>query len=283
MHGIHETSAGVAAGLVLVLILGLAAGAGAQGQRANGLPAPPTFDEGAVERGKSALFAQCGFCHGANGRGGDGGPDLVRSVLAIDDEGGKQLGDFVKIGRPDKGMPSFPNLTQQQISDIATFLHREVYRASNRQSYEILDILVGDAKAGEAFFNGAGKCNTCHSASGDLKGAGSKYDPVTLQGRIVMPRRGNPAGGRGSAPDTGPLTMVTVTLPSKPPVSGVLLRVTDFDVMLRDSSGATRSFTRNGDIPKVDVKDPLQGHVDLLSKYKDSDIHNLTAYLVTVK
>jgi cytochrome c oxidase cbb3-type subunit III len=283
MHGLHETSAGAAACLMLALIMGLAVSASAQSQRGDGLPPPPRFDEATAERGKAAFFAQCGFCHGANARGGDGGPDLVRSVLVIDDEGGKQLGDFAKIGRADKGMPSFPGLTSQQISDIATFLHREIYQASNRRTYEILNILVGDAKAGEAFFNGAGKCNACHSTSGDLKGVSGKYDVLALQGQIVMPRRGNPAGGGGGASDTGPLTTVTVAFPSGPPTSGVLLRVTDFDVTLRDSSGAVHSFTRNGEIPKVEVNDPLQAHVDLLLKYKDADIHNLTAYLVTLK
>lgn len=247
----------------------------------------PEFDMAVVERGKATFFVSCGFCHGASARGGDGGPDLIRSVLVLDDEGGKELGEFLKVGRPDKGMQAFPNLTREQITDIATFLHQQIYAVATRRDYQILDILVGDAKAGEAYFNGAGKCNTCHSATGDLKGVGAKYDPVTLQGRIVMPRSGrggSPGGGRGGSPEMARLQpVVTVTLPSGQSYSGALVRVTDFDVILRESSGALRSFTRNDDVPKVEVRDPMQVHIEMLSKYKDSDIHNLTAYLVTLK
>jgi mono/diheme cytochrome c family protein len=265
--------------LTFALIVALAFG-----QR-GGAPQGPQFDQAAVDRGKATFIANCGFCHGTNARGGDGGADLIRSVLVLDDEEGKEIGEFLKLGRPDKGMQSFPNLTPQQVSDIATFLHREIYMAANRRTYEILDILVGDAKAGETYFNGAGKCNTCHSSTGDMKGIGAKYDPVTLQGRIVMPPRGT-AGGRGGGggPEIpGPLTTVTVSFPTGQSYSGALVRVTDFDVTLRDSSGAFRSFTRNGEVPKVETKDPLLAHVDMLSKYKDADIHNLTAYLVTLK
>lgn len=243
----------------------------------------PQFDQAAVERGQQLFVAQCGFCHGSNATGGQSGPDLIRSVLVIGDENGKQLGEFLKAGRPDKGMPKF-DLTEEQSRDIATFLHQRIAAVINRGGYKILDILVGDAKAGEEFFNGAGKCNACHSPTGDLKGVGSRYDPVTLQGRIVMPR-GRGGRGRGARDGQPPrsLPTVTVTLPSGQSFSGVLLRITDFDVTLRDDSGVFRSFTRDGDTPKVEVKDPLQAHIDMLPKWKDSDLHNMTAYLVTLK
>ena len=277
MHGLHEAGSGMTA-----LILALVLTAAAQGQRGGAPPTPP-YDAAVAERGKSTFLVNCGFCHGTNARGGDGGPDLIRSVLVLDDEKGKELGEFLKIGRVDKGMPNFPALTSDQISDIATFLHSEIYLAANRRTYEIRDILVGDAKASEAFFNGAGKCSSCHSPNGDLKGIGAKYDAVILQGRIVMPRGQRGAGGRETAEPQKSDPAVTVTFPSGQSYSGTLVRVTDFDVTLRDSSGQIRSFTRDDDTPKVEIKDPLQAHIDMLSKYKDADIHNLTAYLTTLK
>src|SRR5499427_8934039 len=155
------------------------------------------FDQAAVERGQKMFVAQCGFCHGSKATGGQSGPDLIRSVLVMGDEDGKQLGEFLKEGRPDKGMPKF-EMSQEQNKDIATFLHQRIAAVIDRGAYKILNILVGDAKAGEAFFNGAGKCNTCHSPTGDLQGIGAKYDPITLQGRIVMPR-GRGGRGRGAA------------------------------------------------------------------------------------
>jgi len=243
----------------------------------------PRFDQAAVDRGQQMFVAQCGFCHGSNATGGQSGPDLIRSVLVMDDEDGKELSEFLKIGRPEKGMPRF-DLSQEQTKDIAAFLHQRITAAANRGGYKILNILVGDAKAGEAYFNGTGKCNTCHSPTGDLQGIGAKYDPVTLQGRIVMPRgRGGRGRGAGGAPSPSSLPTATVTQPSGQSFSGLLLRITDFDVVLRDADGMTRSFTRDGDKPKVEVKDPLQAHVDLLAIWKDSDIHNMTAYLVTLK
>ena len=258
--------------------------AGARGGGGFGGPRGRTIDEGAAGRGQQLFVAQCGFCHGTNATGGQSGPDLIRSVLVMGDENGKQLGEFLKVGRVDKGMPKF-DFSQEQSTDIATFLHQRIAVAIDRGNYKILDILVGDAKAGEAFFNGEGKCNTCHSAENDLKGIGARYDPATLQGRIVMPRsrRGFGPGRRGEGESQTTAITVTVTLGSGESFSGVLVRITDFDVTLRDSSGVRRSFTRDGDTPKVEVKDPLQAHVDKLSTWKDSDIHNLTAYLVTLK
>ena len=249
-------------------------------------PAAPGFDPAAVERGQQLLTAECGFCHGTNARGGGRGPDLTRSALVQDDENGKQLGEFLRIGRPDRGMPRF-ELTDAQVSDLAAYLHSTINLVANRRLYQILDIVVGDPKAGAALFNGAGRCGTCHSADGDLKGIGSKYDPVTLQGRILMPR----ASGRGAGPAVATpaylernAVRAAVTLPSGQSVSGTLVRLTDFDVTLYDAvTGQQRSWLRNGDVPKVILTDPLQAHVDMWTKWTDADMHNMTAYLASLK
>jgi cytochrome c oxidase cbb3-type subunit 3 len=256
-------------------------------------PASPTatsqsfpFDQAAVERGRELAVAQCGFCHGSNARGGQSGPDLTRSTLVQEDEAGKQLGVFLRAGRPEQGMPKF-DLPDAQLSDLATYLHATIYLAANRRLYQILDIVTGDPKAGETFFNGAGKCSTCHSATGDLRGIGAKYDPAILQNRLVMPRGGR---GGGTAVPSRPAYLdrnavqLTVTLPSGQSFSGALVRVTDFDVTLYDpASEQTRSWLRNGDVPKVTVTDPLQAHVDMWTKWTDADMHNMTAYLVGLK
>jgi mono/diheme cytochrome c family protein len=245
----------------------------------------PVTDQAAVDRGKALLVEQCGFCHGANARGGSGGPDLTRSVIVQEDEGGKQLGAFLRVGRPDRGMPKF-DLPDAQMSDLAAFLHSAIYLNANRRLYKILDIVVGDPKAGQAYFTGAGRCSSCHSPTGDLKGVGAKYEPTVLQGRLLVPR-GRPGG---SGPPSGPLYMektaikVTVTLPSGESATGGLVRLTDFDVILYDTAaGRVRSFLRNGDVPKVVVTDPLQAHVDHLTKWTDTEMHNMTAYLASLK
>ena len=182
-------------------------------------------------------------------------------------------------------MPKF-DLPDAQMADLAAFLHSAIYLNANRRLYKILDIVVGDPKAGQAYFNGAGRCGSCHSPTGDLKGVGAKYEPTVLQGRLLMPR-GRP-GGPG--PASGPLYMeptavkVTVTLPSGESASGGLVRLTDFDVTLYDTAaGRVRSFLRNGDVPKVVVTDPLQAHVDHLTRWTDTEMHNMTAYLASLK
>ncbi|MBI4477428.1 MAG: c-type cytochrome [Acidobacteria bacterium] len=262
--------------LVGVVLLLVASSLSAQQQ-----PPAPKFDPAAVARGEQLLKAECGFCHGANARGGARGPDLTRSALVQEDEDGKQLGAFLRAGREDRGMPKF-DYSDQQNSDLATFLHSAIYLAANRRLYKILDILVGDPEAGEAFFNGEGQCRTCHSPAGDLKGIGARYDPVTLQGRLLMPRGGRPPGTPAYRDPNA--VKVSVTTPSGETAAGALVRLTNFEVTLYDPvSEQMRSWLRNGDVPKVVVTDPLQAHMDMLKKWTDADMHDMTAYLASLK
>ena len=239
-----------------------------------------------ADRGQQLLAAQCGFCHGPNARGGASGPDLTRSPLVQEDDQGKQLGEFLHAGRPDRGMPKFEQLSNEQIADLAAFLHATIRSTVNRGGYKVLDILVGDPKAGESFFNGAGRCASCHSTNRDLKSIGSKYDPVVLQGRIVMPR-GRPSGGNASParPAYMDPTAVKATVTSAgQSFTGAVVRLTDFDIVLfNQTTGETRSWLRTGGSPAVVVTDPLQAHIDLLTKWTDEDMHNVTAYLAGVK
>jgi mono/diheme cytochrome c family protein len=251
----------------------------------------PKYDPAAVERGRQLQVTQCGFCHGSNARGAQQGPDLVRSALVQSDEDGKQLGEFLKVGRPEKNMPAFPNMPEQDVKDLAAFLHATIDSVADRGRYKILDILVGDAKKGQKFFAGAGRCVSCHSVTGDLKGVGAKYDDaVQLQQRILMPRGrrrwGPPPPGQKNVPPFLEPTAVkaTVTMASGEKFTGPLMGVTDFEVVVYDTvKQAPRTFLRHDGIPKVTLTDPLQGHVDLLRKWTDDDIHNMTAYLATLK
>jgi cytochrome c oxidase cbb3-type subunit 3 len=241
------------------------------------------FDPVAVERGRAILVAKCGFCHGSNARGGAGGSDLTRSPIVQEDEGGRQLNAFLKVGRPEKNMPMF-ELPDQEVSDLATFLHATIAAVSNRGDYRILDIVVGDPKAGATFFAGAGGCRGCHSATGDLAGVGAKHEPSVLQQRMLLPRGGG-RRARGFSPFTEPNAVkATVTLPTGDSVTGALVRLTDFDVTIYDpATQQTRSWLRSDDVPRVVLTDPLQAHMDFLRKWTDRDMHNVTAYLVSLK
>ncbi len=240
---------------------------------------PPKYDPTSVERGKGIFVSACGFCHGSNAKGGEKGPDLLRSVLVLDDENGKAIGPVILRGRPDKGMPRFP-FTPLQIADIANFLHSSIKNAIDRDSYKILNIVTGDPKAGEAYFNGQGHCTSCHSVTGDLKGVGAKYEPVTLQDKFLEP---NYSWMEGTPPHRVSAISVTVTLPSGEAYTGTPVNFDDFNVSLREPDGAYHSFKREKDVPRVEMHNRLQAHLEMLSRYTDADIHNITAYLVTLK
>jgi cytochrome c oxidase cbb3-type subunit 3 len=226
--------------------------------------APPADPEAAA-RGQKVYAQACAFCHGPNATGAEG-PNLLRSPLVLHDDKGEKIAPFLQKGRPDKGMPAFANMTEAQAYDIAEFLHQRVEAAANRFGYKLQNVVTGDPKAGEAYFNA--QCTTCHSATGDLAHVG-QTDPADLQVRFLYPDR------------DAPKVLVTVTLPSGEVVSGTLKRIDDFNVSLIDGAGDYRSFARNA--VKLSLKDPLEGHRELLAKYSDADMHNILAYLVTLK
>jgi cytochrome c oxidase cbb3-type subunit 3 len=238
-----------------------------------GLGPPP--DAAAAERGAKLYASSCSFCHGPQARGAEG-PDLVRSTLVLHDEKGELIGPLIHNGRSDRGMPAFPSLTEPQLYDIAQFLHMQIELAANRGTYKVLNVVTGDAKAGEAYFNGAGKCNTCHSVTGDLAHIGSKLQAADLQQALLYP------GARGFEPGNPPPEKVTVTLGSGQVLSGTLKGLDDFNVTFYDQDSVYHSIPLKKDV-KVEVEDKLAAHRRLLDQYTDADMHNLTAYLVTLK
>ena len=233
---------------------------------AQGRGGPPP-DPAAVERGKGFYSANCSFCHGSQAQGTDQAPGLVRNTLVTQDRNGSVLGPIIKEGRPAKGMPAFGALPPETITDIIAFLRSRVLEA--RGMLPDTALLVGDAKAGQAYFNGAGKCHTCHSPAGDLAGIGTKYRPLALTAAFLTPAATKPIE-------------VKVTGSSGPPVSGKLRYLDEFIVSLDDAAGDYHSWTREN-TKVVDVSDPLAAHLALLAKYSDTDIHNLLAYLVTLR
>lgn len=242
----------------------------------------PAPDPAAVERGQKLFVPNCGFCHGTNANGGNSGPDLVRSVLVLHDAGsGAQIGPVILNGRPGKGMPKF-SMTESQIMDIAAFLLSRSQAAADRMEYKILDIVTGDPRAGETYFSS--HCAGCHSPGGDLAHVASRYEPTALQSRFLYPRTRTFPGRPGPPPDPRAETTVTVTLASGQAYTGVLLHLDDFNVALRDSSDEYHSWPLDGpERVQVDVHDPLKGHEELLKQYTDADMHNVLAYLETLK
>jgi mono/diheme cytochrome c family protein len=238
-------------------------------------------DDEAAARGKQTYIAQCISCHGPKARGTERGADLVRSMVVLKDRYGNLIGPFLKKGHPTQSGTASASLNAKQIEDLSHFLHQKLGDTLRTGPYnKVLNVLTGDPKAGEAYFNGEGKCHTCHAPTGDLAGIGKKYDPPVLQLKVVFPQ--TIAFGRRVTAGSRKPVMVTVTTASGEQVTGVLDHMDDFDVSLRDSSGEYHSWKRTPEL-KVEKKDPYAAHVALLDQYTDKDIHDVVAYLETLK
>jgi cytochrome c oxidase cbb3-type subunit 3 len=270
-----------------------AGGRGGRGQVAT-FPAQqrPPGDPALIARGKSLFEVNCRLCHGADLRGGDmGGVNLLRSDLVLRDQRGELILPVVRGGRANPAMPPmppFPQLSDDDVKALAEYIHSVAATMRGQGNPPpgaepvVLNIVVGDPAAGKTYFEQ--KCASCHSTSSDLVGIASRYtDPVQLQNAWVAGGGGGGRGGRGGGRGSRAQTTVTVTTPQGQRVQGRLDRIDDFIVVLTPADGVQRSFRRVGDVPRVEINDPLEGHRKLLPVYTDKDIHDVTAYLVTVK
>jgi cytochrome c oxidase cbb3-type subunit III len=274
-----------------------AAGGGRQGRGTFPAQQRTLADAAVIERGNTLYGINCRLCHGPDLRGGDmGGVNLLRSPLVLDDKDGELILPVVQSGRQNPGMPVMPPfpLPPDDVKAIAEYIHSVVATARPQGApppgAEVaLNIVVGDAKAGAAYF--ASKCASCHSATGDLQGIASRVsEPMQLQNLWVAGIGGGGRGGRGTAAGAAPTdasnrrpVTVAVTTANGQRVEGRLDRIDDFIVTLTSGDGLQRTFRRVGDVPKVEITDPLDGHKKLFVQYTNKDIHDVTAYLVTLK
>jgi cytochrome c oxidase cbb3-type subunit III len=228
-----------------------------------GLGAVP--DKTAAMRGAPLFVQNCGACHGKDARGAMG-PSLITSDLVLTDEHGHQLVAFLTKGRPEKGMPAFRTLSHQQMTDIAEFLHLQVENVANRGAYKMLNILVGNVPKGKAYVQAG--CMSCHKAETFAHIASKFRTPEQLQRSWIWPAR------------EGKLTAKVKTLDGT--FSGWLKQISDFRVTLVDRSGETHTIDRG---PGVDVQisDQLAGHQEIIMTLSNDDMHDVTAYLETLK
>lgn len=235
-----------------------------------------TNDPAAVDRGRALFQSTCGFCHG-NDATGSRAPDLVRSSVTLHDDHGNLLDPVIRNGRPAKGMPSFATLKDDQVADIVAFLHYQANAALHSGSvpgdYPLSKLLTGNAEAGKAFFYGAGDCSHCHSVTGDLAGIAKRFSPINLQQEMIYPS--------GKQIKDTVFKTATVTLPDGTRYEGKVSLDDEFNIGIVCKDGWYRSW------PKADVKaevhDPLAAHRELTGKYTDADMHNLFAFLETLK
>jgi cytochrome c oxidase cbb3-type subunit 3 len=236
---------------------------------------PQSYPVEQVQAGELRFTSQCGFCHGRDATGGETGPDLTRSELVAEDVRGNKIGPVLRAGRPDKGMPAFA-LSEADASAIVAFLHDQKTKfetlGGGRRAVDTADLTTGDATAGRLYFNGAGGCSGCHSVTGDLARIATRYQGLTLLQRMLYPTAGKPAPARPK---------VTVTLTTGKKISGRLASEDEFTIVVLDPAGARKTFEKLAVEFKID--DPMSAHFDQLGKYTDQDMHDVFAYLGTLK
>jgi cytochrome c oxidase cbb3-type subunit 3 len=243
-------------------------------------PAPKTVTTQAypaeqIQAGEVRFSSDCGFCHGRDAAGGETGPDLTRSPLVAGDSRGDKIGPLVRAGRKDKGMPSF-NLSNADLDAVVAFIHNQKIKfeglAGGRRAVDPGDVATGNAEAGRVYFNGAGGCSGCHSPTGDLASIATRYQGLELLQRMLYPR------GRKPAPAPA---KVTLTLRSGKTLVAPLASESEFTIVVLDPSGSRHSYQKTEVKYKVD--DPMSAHFAQLAKYTDADMHNVFAYLDTLK
>lgn len=228
-----------------------------------GLGALP--DKAAAARGEPTYTRICAFCHGPSGRGGTA-LSLITSDLVLADDHGEHLLPFLKKGAPEKGMPGFASMTDQELTEVSEYLHVQVEDVANRGAYQVLNILVGDATKGKAYVDA--HCMSCHKVDTFAHYASKFRSPDQLQRNWIWPSRE---------------AMVTANVKSSSgTISGRVTQMDDFRLTLVDATGKTLTIDRKTGVD-VQINDPLAPHQEFLMTLGNEEMHNVTAYLETLK
>lgn len=260
MLGLRTRSLGEVLPIFALLLLGVLSAPAQSGKPAS-----------APERGKLLFIQRCAFCHGRDAAGGESGPDLTRSRLVARDIRGDRIRAVVHDGRIEKGMPAFPGLAIPQVNDLIVFIRDQTRQLNSkpggRSGVDVADLQTGNAEKGKAYFNGPGKCSSCHSPTGDLAGIASRREGLELEMQMLYPQNVK--------------AKLTVTTKSGETFTGMLAEKDEFHISMTDSEGWRKSWPMREVDYKIDS--PSDAHIEQFEKYTDDDIHNLMAYLQTLR
>ena len=235
---------------------------------------PQAYAPALVAAGRTRFGASCGFCHGPDATGGSGGADLTRSEIVAADVRGDRIRPVVRTGRAEAGMPGFPALAEDDLASIVAFIHDQKTKAEaevgGRRSVEVADVLTGDARVGRRYFDS--ECASCHSATGDLAGIASRIEGLALLRRMLYP--GGQAGG-------GRRPTATVTTRDGETIAGEVAYRDEFTIAVIDGGGRYRSWP--ADRVRFTIDDRLEAHVRQLARYTDATMHDVLAYLHTLR
>lgn len=238
---------------------------GSQGQ----MPVHTTYTPAQIDAGKSLFLQNCAFCHGKEAGGGESGPDLTRSKLVSGDKDGEAISVLIRNGRTEKGMPKF-NLPDADVINLVAYIHSQQDKAmsqtGNRKGVDESDLQTGNAAAGKLYFEGAGGCIKCHSST-SLSGVATRFSGLQLEMRMLYPRDAK--------------AKVSVQTATGQAFDGTLIYQDEFTIGLKDAAGTYHSWPTRSITYKID--NPVEEHVTALGKYTDDAVHNVFAYIQTLK
>jgi cytochrome c oxidase cbb3-type subunit 3 len=187
----------------------------------------------------------------------DGQRDKIRAV--------------VHDGRVEKGMPPFPGLTIPQVNDVIAFIRDQTKQLNSkpggRRGVDVADLQTGNIEQGKAYFNGPGECSSCHSPTGDLAGIATRRKGLELEMPMLYPQNAK--------------AKLTVITKSGETFTGTLTHKDEFHIAMTGSEGWCRSWPIRAVEYKIDSLS--NAHIEQFEKYTDDDIHNLMAYLQTLR
>jgi len=233
----------------------------------------PEPDNAAAARGTPLYQKNCAFCHGPQARGATG-PSLITSDEVLNDDHGEKLTPFLKKGRPENGMPAFATLSPNQLKDISEFLHLQIEDVANRGTYHVLNILVGNPAKGQAYVTA--HCMSCHTTETFAHIGATFRSPDQLQRSWIWPMRPG---------DSSLATTATVKMTDGTTIAGRVTQVSDFRITLVDPAGQAHVIDRQPgvEVQEVQMTDPLAAHQEMIMTLTNDDMHNVTAYLATLK
>jgi cytochrome c oxidase cbb3-type subunit 3 len=232
------------------------------------MPREPLFAQGQVAPNGAALFAaNCGACHGSDGRSGERAPNIAtrREVVSLTDA---DLIRTVENGLAGNGMPPFGYLGRDKVEAIVHYLRK-------LQGIGVAIAIPGDARQGEVLFFGKADCSKCHIVHGkggyggeDLSGYGLGRNVEDVRAGIIDPDRKLDRTAQ----------QVTVVGTDGHKCTGFVRNQDNFSLVLQTEDGVFRLFARE-QIARVEYSGRSSMPRDYESRLSTKEIDDLVSYL----
>jgi PQQ-dependent dehydrogenase (methanol/ethanol family) len=216
-----------------------------------------------IEAGRRHFEARCAACHGADGKGGERGPDVI-STNSARRRSADELGELIRRGMPAAGMPAF-QLPEKEMRELVAFV-----RYLSAPAIE--SAAPGDVAAGEAFFFGKGNCASCHM----VKGRGGLLGPDLSELGVerTLPEIEQSLRNPGARLSPG-FRLVSARLQNGERIRGFAKNESNYDLQLQSLDGKLRLLQHE------EIVELIRETASLMPEAKATEVEmrNLLAYL----